>query len=64
MRQPPTPKPEPGFKYPFGFPLDHVPVAPTKKSGKVYKLRRQLRRALNAAFIAAATIAAFCWGFS
>lgn len=36
-------------------PLDHVPVTP---------IPGPFRRAFNAAMIAAATIAAFCWGFS
>lgn len=64
MRQPPTKptlKPAPGFNYPYGFPLDYVPVTPT---GRIYRVKRQLRRAFNAAMIAAATIAAFMWGFS
>lgn len=36
-------------------PLDHVPVT---------SIPGPFRRAVNAAMIAAATIAAFCWGFS
>lgn len=54
-------RPEPGFNYPYCFPLDHVPVAP---SGRIYKVKRQLRRAVKAAIIAAAIIAGLVWPFS
>lgn len=58
---PPAPKKEPGFNYPYGFPLDHVPVTPT---GRIYKARRAFRRACTAALIAAAIIAGLIWPFS
>lgn len=43
------------------IPLDHVPVM---KRGTMSHIRRWLRRAFNAAAIAAATVAAFCWSLS
>lgn len=46
---------------PSSVPIDHVPVL---NRGKMAHTRRWLRRAFNAAAIAAATVAAFCWSLS